>query len=285
MKSNGFLSLLCLLSLTPLIHANTTSSYTGSLQTYTIDATSVYVLTAFGAQGGGSGGLGAEIGDQFFLMAGEVLDIYVGGQGNSKYGFGSGGGGGTFVVLEGATPTLLLVAGGGGGGNFASDQGSPGLTGTGGSVGLDGGGPGGINGGGGTASDGGGGGGYLGSGGNGQGAGGVGFPTLTGGTGYSIFNANGGYGGGGGGGDDGGGGGGGYSGGGGGGNNSYGGGGGGGGSFDGVSFAPIAVSGENSGNGSFDLTMVPEPSSMALTAAGMLALAVVLRRNAIRRLH
>jgi hypothetical protein len=282
MKSNGFLSLLCLLPLTPLIHANTTVSYTGSLQTYTIAFTSDYFLTAFGAQGGGSGGLGAEIGDQFFLMAGEVLDIYVGGQGNSAHGFGSGGGGGTFVVLEGATPTLLLVAGGGGGGDWANDQGSPGLTGTGGSVGLDGGGSGGINGGGGTASEGGGGGGYLGSGGNGQGAGGVGFPTLTGGTGYSIFNANGGYGGGGGGGDDGGGGGGGYSGGGGSGDD---GGGGGGGSFDGVSFAPIAVSGENSGNGSFDLTMVPEPSSMALTAAGMLALAVVLRRNAIRRLH
>jgi hypothetical protein len=285
MKSNGFLSLLCLLSLTPLIHADAILFYTGSLQTYTITATSDYVLTAFGAEGGGSGGLGAEIGDQFFLMAGEVLDIYVGGQGNSARGFGSGGGGGTFVVLEGATPTLLLVAGGGGGGTWFGGQGSPGLTGTSGSVGLDGGGSGGTNGSGGAASEGGGGGGYLGSGGNGQGAGGAGFSTLTGGTGYAVFNANGGYGGGGGGGDDGGGGGGGYSGGGGGGNSTFGGGGGGGGSFDGVSFAPIAVSGENSGNGSFDLTMVPEPSSMALAAAGMLALAGVLRRNAIRRLH
>ncbi len=74
---------------------------TGSEQIYTATATGVYQIVAYGAQGGSGyacgqcvGGNDAEIGGNFVLTAGEVLDLYVGEQGGGGGGGGCGGGGG-----------------------------------------------------------------------------------------------------------------------------------------------------------------------------------------------
>jgi len=100
-------------------------TYTGSLVTFTVPTTDSYQILAFGAQGGitagsivgGLGGRGAEIGGDFGLTAGEVLQIAVGGAGLPGSGTsGGGGGGGSFVVGPGNTP--LVIAGGGGGSGF-----------------------------------------------------------------------------------------------------------------------------------------------------------------------
>src|ERR1700759_4842926 len=74
-----------------------TFAYTGNLITWTAPATGLYRITAFGAQGGsgdknpafvGAGGLGAEIGGDFALTAGEILQIAAGGSGASLNGGG-----------------------------------------------------------------------------------------------------------------------------------------------------------------------------------------------------
>jgi hypothetical protein len=102
-------------------------TYTGSLVAFAIPTTDAYQILAFGAQGGNSvsfpngtvgiGGHGAEIGGDFLLSAGEILEIAVGGD-------GGGGGGGSFVVGPGDTP--LIIAGGGGAGDIAGITGIPG---------------------------------------------------------------------------------------------------------------------------------------------------------------
>jgi hypothetical protein len=80
-------------------------TFTGSLVTFTVPTTDTYQILAFGAQGGNvelnpgvitPGGLGAEIGGDFNLIAGEILSVAVGGRGNN-----GGGGGGSFVVGPG----------------------------------------------------------------------------------------------------------------------------------------------------------------------------------------
>jgi hypothetical protein len=103
-------SLLALAAAAPGAGA-TTFDFTGAFQTFMVPTTDTYQILAFGAQGGrGSsfpgaagpptvepGGKGAEIGGDFSLTAGEVLEIAVGGAG----GTGSaspGGGGGSFVI-------------------------------------------------------------------------------------------------------------------------------------------------------------------------------------------
>jgi hypothetical protein len=146
-------------------------TYTGSLVTFTVPTTDTYQILAFGAQGGngtfngfvGVGGRGAEIGGDFSLTAGEILQIAVGGAGGNGSGNDAGGGGGSFVVGPGNTP--LVIAGGGGGGGAIVDRPLPG---SGGLTGPDGGsgefGNGGTNGNGGGYGDGGGGG-YSGGGG------------------------------------------------------------------------------------------------------------------------
>src|SRR5271165_1699600 len=52
---------------------------TGAIVDYTVPQTAEYDIVAFGAQGGagtnGAGGLGAEIGGEFLLTAGNVLEI------------------------------------------------------------------------------------------------------------------------------------------------------------------------------------------------------------------
>lgn len=266
-QSAGLVSgamLLVLAASEPAAHAQRFEfDYTGSLVTFTVPIKGTYQIIAFGGQGGGSGGRGAEIGGDFTLMQDETLRIAVGGAGgpggnpNSSL-HGAGGGGGTFVV----GPDTPLVIAGGGGGNGTGDVGGggPGL------AGPDGGGGaicllpgvcdamGGTGGGGGSGSVGGGGGGFISAGGNGSSGvtGGDAFPDLTGGT------VGGGFGGGGGG-SFGAGGGGGYSGGGGGSIfthpffQSFGGGGGG--SFD-AGTDQILVAGVWTGNGKVVINLV-----------------------------
>lgn len=104
-------------------HAATiTFAYTGSIQTYLIPKTGLYLLSASGAQGGDQegnffhrGGLGGVISGDVQLTAGQTLDIVVGGQGQGRGAiYAGGGGGGTFIWIDGQT-TPLLVAGGGSG--------------------------------------------------------------------------------------------------------------------------------------------------------------------------
>ena len=102
------------------------------METFTVQTTGEYEITAIGANGGnaaenlsavGTDGAGAEVQGTFYLTAGETIEILVGGAGLNDYqppgdlGGGAGGGGGTFAVLEGATPAqnVLLEAAGGGG--------------------------------------------------------------------------------------------------------------------------------------------------------------------------
>ncbi|HTI83161.1 MAG TPA: Hint domain-containing protein [Acetobacteraceae bacterium] len=252
-----------------------TFTYQGAvIQTETITTSGTYDIVAYGAQGGNggdtTGGLGAEVGGDFVLTAGEVIEVVVGGAGAS--GVAGGGGGGTFVreTFNGTNPVHipLVIAGGGGGGGYGASNGGDGSINTSGDAGIGtGGGAGGSGGSGGAGGGkaGGGGGGYIGGTGGARGgyatsgSGSIGA-TYTGGAGYSG-NGAGGFGGGGGGGFNGGGGGGGYSGGGGGGgaNGSFSGagagGGGGGGSFDGGT-DQVLVAGENAGNGMVTITMV-----------------------------
>src|SRR6266581_8288190 len=69
-------------------------TYSGNLVTFTIPTTDTYQILAFGAQGGngtffsfvGVGGRGAEIGGDFSLTAGEILQIAVGGAGGNGSG-------------------------------------------------------------------------------------------------------------------------------------------------------------------------------------------------------
>ena len=112
---------------------STTFNYTGRTVTWTVPATGLYDITAYGAQGGEGGGRGitatpggkgAEIGGDVMLTQGEVLSIAVGGQGGgfrlqNYLGEGGGGGGGSFVVGPGNTPIVIAGGGGGGGVNAA----------------------------------------------------------------------------------------------------------------------------------------------------------------------
>ncbi|MGH7010221.1 MAG: hypothetical protein ACREEX_05230, partial [Caulobacteraceae bacterium] len=126
--------------------------------TYTVSKSGIFDITAWGGQGGGwggqgadiDGGWGAQIGGEVTLSAGETLLLVVGAAGVGPGDYGASGGGGSFVAL-GATPassTPLVVAGGGGGagsGRYSTPPGGAGQTGT--SGGMSGGGiPGGAGG-------------------------------------------------------------------------------------------------------------------------------------------
>jgi hypothetical protein len=257
--------------------ASTIYGYTGGSQTFTVPSTGIYMIVAYGASGGTSvgfsnGGFGAEIGDEFNLIAGDVIQIDVGDSGANTAGrvgpgFAGGGGGGTFVV-DSTSDTILAIAGGGGGGGIGGNGFN--------SAGIGGSGTGGN--GGGTPFGGGGGGGYFSDGATAGGNPGEGYPGLAGGGGFGG-GFGGGYGGGGGGGGYGGGGGGGYSGGAGGASGS-GTGGAGGSSYDEISnIAPMTfVAGENSGQGWVVISAVPEPASFALLIAGLAGLLALRRR-------
>jgi hypothetical protein len=97
------------------------------IQTWTVPASGPYRITAIGAQGAGNGGFGAKLEGDFNLIAGQVLQIVVGQQGENGSGAntsnnGGGGGGGSFIVI--GLDSLLLAAGGGGGGILNSAGGN-----------------------------------------------------------------------------------------------------------------------------------------------------------------
>jgi hypothetical protein len=256
-------------------------THSGSLVSFTIPTTDSYQILAFGAQGGsgtiagavGVGGRGAEIGGEFLLTAGEILQIAVGGAGCDQVFSGGGGGGGSFVVGPGNAPLVIAGGGGGGGGSFFFGP----LPGQGGRT-VPGSGDGGA--GGCCIGGGGGGGGFFSAGGidsSGIGGGGGGaYPDLAGGVPGGGFGGGGGASGGAGGG-------GGYSGGDGGGRSPGGtSGGGGGGSFD-AGTDQILIADFQTGNGEVIITeraaAVPEPSPLSLLGVGLVSLAVVKRRR------
>ena len=70
-----------------------TIGYTGNIYEYTVPESGIYKILAYGANGGGGGGLGAEMGGDVSLTQGEIIEILAG---------GSGGGGGSFVVEPGS---------------------------------------------------------------------------------------------------------------------------------------------------------------------------------------
>ena len=125
-------------------NSQTTFSYTGGIQTYTVPAgvTSI-TIDAQGAKGGGTdcaygggtyqshGGCGGRVQATLSVTPGHVLNITVAGMGTGTGGGGYGGGGadlafsttwpgagggGATRVVDNTTGTLLVVAGGGGGG-------------------------------------------------------------------------------------------------------------------------------------------------------------------------
>jgi len=132
---------------------------TNGIQTWTVPYTGNFRIEARGAQGGGSGGLGATMAGDFSLTAGEVIRILVGQVGVNGGSGPSGGGGGSFVVRTPYTTTasILVIAGGGSGaGNYSFTPGVSTSTGVTGGVG------GGVNGSGGSGGTrGAGGGGFL----------------------------------------------------------------------------------------------------------------------------
>ena len=246
----------------------TTFDFTASLVSWTVPTNGVYVITAYGAQGGSgdlvAGGLGAEAGGYIPLSAGTMLAVIAGGQGAPE----AGGGSFVFNITDGS---YLVAAGGGGGSGFSLNVGGPGLVTTAGGDGVVTGitvVPGGVDGIGGTGGEGGGGAGVLSGGSTGAGLGdGFGASGVTSYGGASEFGGPGGFGGGGGGG--------GFS-------------GGGGGSF----LSPLSgladrvlLAGVNSGNGYVTIDLiapppaVPEPSTWTMMVVGFGSLAFALWRR------
>ena len=123
-----------------------TFNFTGAVQNYTVPPLCTVInVTVSGAQGGGSGGLGARYTSSMAVTPGQVLQIYVGGAGTNTSvvnvgGFnggggefgnfgneGSGGGATDIRVAPYALANRMIVAGGGGGqGGYAGGAGGNG---------------------------------------------------------------------------------------------------------------------------------------------------------------
>jgi hypothetical protein len=132
----------CCLGLFNLASAQQSATYdfTGGIQTFTVPCGVTQVhIAAYGAQGGsgavggnssagGAGGSGAQVEGDLTVSPGDVLNVFVGGQGATPTGGfngggnggsqNAGGGGGASDVRVGGTAEAnrVLVAGGGGGG-------------------------------------------------------------------------------------------------------------------------------------------------------------------------
>jgi hypothetical protein len=143
-------SLLARITATATASATTTTiPFSGAIIDFIVPADGSYQILAFGAQGGSStdfihkvvspGGKGAEIGGDFILTKGEVLQIAVGGQGQSESASpNSGGGGGGSFVFDLRNKPLVVAGGGGGAGGGFSYAALPGKAGYGGQTGGDG---------------------------------------------------------------------------------------------------------------------------------------------------
>jgi hypothetical protein len=113
---------------------NSVTSNSG-VQYWTVPVTGDYSIEAYGAQGGGNGGLGAKVSGEFSLTSGQVIRVVVGqqgvdGTGGSTTNNGGGGGGASYVIQSpyNTNASILAIAGGGGGG-VGSTAGGNGLSG------------------------------------------------------------------------------------------------------------------------------------------------------------
>lgn len=138
--------------------AATTFVYTGGIQAYTVPVTGLYLLKAYGAQGGSIGntgdvgGAGGHSSKYIYLLEGNTLYVVCGGQGlytsegqgtpggyngggniSHHYYKGASGGGCTHIATRsgtlqalGSTNGLIIVAGGGGGAAPSKNGGSGG---------------------------------------------------------------------------------------------------------------------------------------------------------------
>ena len=121
----------------PIVYAAGTEfdfNYTGDYQTFVVPKTGVYKLETWGAQGGhrgsNNGGKGGYTSGTIYLTRGDILYVYVGGNGTTNKGYNGGGllpdlniygGGATDIRLtsgawdsEEGLKTRLIVSGGGG---------------------------------------------------------------------------------------------------------------------------------------------------------------------------
>ena len=140
---------------------NATFNFTGGIQTFTVpaDVCDTLFIQCWGAQGGdgavggsstsgGAGGLGGYAEGYLVVNPGDVLNIFVGGQGATPTGgfngggnggsTNAGGGGGASDVRVGGTAEsnrVITAGGGGGGGRAGCESGTAGVGGTGGSGG------------------------------------------------------------------------------------------------------------------------------------------------------
>ena len=90
-------------------------AYKSSAQTYKIPYTGYYDITAYGAQGSGSGGKGGKIVGRVKLTKGDVITVITGGNdGTNGGGAGLYKGGGSTIIKKG-NANLIIAAGGGGG--------------------------------------------------------------------------------------------------------------------------------------------------------------------------
>ncbi|MCO6494748.1 MAG: PKD domain-containing protein [Bacteroidetes bacterium] len=97
------------------------------IQFFIVPASGYYKINAVGAQGfnaqsGFTGGKGASMTGEFYLIGGAKLKIVVGQAGQGTIGSNGGGGGGSFVTYDDNTP--LVIAGGGAGSRAAVSQNS-----------------------------------------------------------------------------------------------------------------------------------------------------------------
>ncbi len=107
------------------LEGNVTMTHQG-IQEWTVPATGVYTIEAWGARGGtpkdesdSYRGLGARIKGDFSLVQGQVIKIAVGQEGiinvsGATNSHGGRGGGGSFVWIDGQSQPLLAAGGGGG---------------------------------------------------------------------------------------------------------------------------------------------------------------------------
>ena len=93
------------------------------IQEWVVPFPGIYTIETYGASGGDDngyqGGYGARMQGEFFLQAGDIINVLVGQKGNSEGYSGGSGGGGTFVTVN-STP--YIVAGGGGGAHDQNGQ-------------------------------------------------------------------------------------------------------------------------------------------------------------------